>query len=103
MALIVEGTGTVFDSDSIGKGWLIYAKHESWDEGKVGYVTAVSEEKIIVQYLAPIGNITNHFQMKASEVADGEWEVRWSEDLTEICEYPESEGSGSGMEENDDI
>ena len=103
MALIVEGTGTVFDTDSIGKGWLIYAKHESWDEGKVGYVTGISEDKMIVQYHPQIGNITNHFQIKASDVAAGEWEVRWSEDLTEVESYPEPDSVDDGTEEEDGI
>ena len=96
MALIVEGSGAVFDTSAIGKGWLVYAKHSSWDEGRAGFVTAVSEEQIIVQYHAPIGNITNHFVMKASEVSDGEWTVRWSEDLTEISEYPEETEADDG-------
>ena len=91
MALIVQGSGVVFDTTAIGKGWLVYAKHKSWDDGKAGFVTAVSEEQIIVQYHPPIGNITNHFAMKASEVSDGEWTVRWSEDLSTVDVYPEED------------
>ena len=71
----------------------MYAKHRTWPEGKSGFVTAVTDKQITVQYHPGIGNVTNHFFLPADEVAAGEWEVRWSADLKEVNEY-KTEGGG---------
>lgn len=94
MALIVDSTLKVFDTTLIKKGYLLYAKHQSWPEGKAGFVTAINDIEIIVQYHPGIGNVTNHFFIRSREVVAGEWEViRWSEDMSVVNEYPtESEG-----------
>ena len=91
MALIESQTSKVFDIEQIEKGDLLYAKHRSWPEGKGGFVTAVTEERITVQYHPGIANVTNHFFLPAKEVAAGEWEIRWSKDLSAVQEY-EMEG-----------
>ena len=101
MALIVESSRPVFDTTKIEKGDLLYAKHRSWDTGRGGIVTGVSADRLIVQFHPGIGNVMNHFIIPASEASDGQWEVRWSADLTEIASYPEVEeveqvGGGDG-------
>lgn len=94
MALIVDSITKVFDTSQIKKGYLMYAKHRSWPDGRGGFVTAVTDKQITVQYHPGIANVTNHFFLPADEVAEGEWEVRWSDDLTEINEYKVEGGSG---------
>lgn len=84
MALILTASRPVFDTTVIKRGDLIYAKHRSWPEGHGGIVTRVAEDKLTVQYHPGIGNVTNHFFIPASEVAAGEWLVRWSEDLSAV-------------------
>lgn len=96
MALLVDSTIKVFDTSQVKKGYLIYAKHRSWPEGKGGFVTAVTEKQITVQYHPGIANVTNHFFLLADEVASGEWEVRWSKDMSTVEEYKAEDG-----EEND--
>lgn len=91
MALLVDSTIKVFDTSQVKKRYLIYAKHRSWPEGKGGFVTAVTEKQITVQYHPGIANVTNHFFLPADEVAAGEWLVRWSEDMSKVNEY-EAEG-----------
>lgn len=93
MPLIIDSTKRVFDVSLLKKGYLLFAKHKTWPEGKGGFVTAVTEKEVTVQYHPGIGNVTNHFFLPAEEVASGEWEVRWSEDLTEVHQYVE-EASG---------
>lgn len=93
MALIVDSVTKVFDTAQIKKGHLMYAKHSSWPEGHGGFVTAVTDKQITVQYHPGIANVTNHFFLPANEVAAGEWEVRWSVDLTVVEDY-EQEGGG---------
>lgn len=91
MALIIESSRPVFDTKKIEKGYLLYAKHQSWDKGRVGIVTSATEDKLTVQYLPGVGNVTNHFFITASEAAEDRWTIRWSKDLTEIGTYPEEE------------
>lgn len=67
MGLIVDSVSKVFDTAQIEKGYLVYAKHRTWTEGKAGFVTAVTEKQITVQYHPGIANVTNHsscWQMK---------------------------------------
>lgn len=96
MRLIVDSVSKVFDTAQIEKGYLVYAKHRTWTEGKAGFVTAVTEKQITVQYHPGIANVTNHFFLPADEVASGEWEVRWSKDMSAVEEYKVEDG-----EEND--
>jgi len=83
----VNAVTKVFDVSVIKRGDLLYAKHKTWQEGKRGFVTAISGAEIIVQYHPGIGNVTNHFFLPADEVVAGEWEVRWSRDLRGIGKY----------------
>lgn len=95
MALIIEEPTVKFDLEQIRRGDLMYAKHYTWNEGIGGFVTAVTEDKLAVQYHPGIGNVTNHFFIPAAEVKNGEWEIRWSEDLSEVKEYvPDDDTSG---------
>ena len=87
MALIIEKYAAAYDLTQIKCGNLIYGRHRTWDKGKAGFVTAATEKQLTVQYHPGIGDITNHFIIPAWEAADGQWEIRWSADLTEVSEY----------------
>lgn len=87
MELIMSKQAAVFDLDAVKSGYLMYGKHMSWDEGKSGFVTSVTEKRIVVQYHPGIGNVTNHYFIPIEEVLNGEWKIRWSPDLSEINEY----------------
>lgn len=87
MALVAEKPRAAFNMDEIGRGYLLWGRHSTWNEGKAGFVTAATEEQLIVQYYPGIGNVTNHFIIPVSEVAEGQWEIRWSADMTDIQEY----------------
>lgn len=97
MALFKEEPIVAFDLSEIKRGDLIWAKHKSWDEGRGGFVTAITSEKLIAQYFPDIGNVTNHFYILASEYE--EWEIRWSADLTEVKQYPEEKSEESEVED----
>ncbi|MCM1104901.1 MAG: DUF5026 domain-containing protein [Clostridium sp.] len=87
MALIMSNPAVSYDLTQIRRGDLIWGRHRTWNEGKAGFVTAATEDCIIIQYCASIRNVTNHFAIPVAEVADGQWEIRWSADMTEIQEY----------------
>ncbi|MCD8011647.1 MAG: DUF5026 domain-containing protein [Lachnospiraceae bacterium] len=95
MGLLKESTNTLFDTDAIQKGAMIYAKHECWDEAKSGIVSAVKSDGIRVLYHPNIANVTAFFNIFADDVANGEWQIRWSEDLETIYQYPEELEEGN--------
>lgn len=86
MELIIDSTRQVFDTAVIKKGYLVYARHRSWDSGRVGIVTGAGEDRLTVQFHPEIGNVMNHFFIPAKEVAGGQWHIRWSSDMSEIGE-----------------
>ncbi len=87
MALVTENPRAAFDLAEIKRGCLLWGRHRTWSEGKAGFVTSAAEDLLIVQYHPGIGNVTNHFMIPVSEVVDGQWEIRWSADMTEVKEY----------------
>lgn len=87
MALLTEKPVTTFDLTQVACGYLLWAKHRTWNEGKAGFVTSATESRLIVQYHPKIGNVTNHFMIPISEVIEGQWEIRWSVDMSKIQEY----------------
>lgn len=87
MALVTKKAGAAFELSEIERGHLLWGRHRTWNEGKAGVVTSATEDQLIVQYYPGIGNVTNHFIIPVSEVADGQWEIRWSADMAEVQEY----------------
>ncbi|MDE6516946.1 MAG: DUF5026 domain-containing protein [Acetatifactor sp.] len=87
MALVTEKPRAAFDLAEIERGNLLWGRHRTWTEGKAGFVTSATEDQLIVQYYPGIGNITNHFRIPVSEAVDGQWEIRWSADMTEVKEF----------------
>lgn len=105
MALVTEKPVESFNLTQIGCGYLLWGRHSSWSEGKAGFVTAATEEQLVVQYHPGIGNVTNHFIIPVSEAAEGQWEIRWSADMSEVQEYGIKEAGGQketeGVGKND--
>lgn len=87
MALVIEKPRAAFDLSEIERGHLLWGRHHTWLEGKAGFVTSATEDQLIVQYYPGIGNVTNHFIIPVSEVVDGQWEIRWSDDMSDVQKY----------------
>lgn len=87
MSLVIEKPRVAFDVSQIKRGYLLWGRHSTWNEGKAGFVTAATEDQLIVQYYPGIGNVTNHFIIPVSEAAEGQWKIRWSSDMADIQEY----------------
>lgn len=92
MDLIVEKPTIAYNLSQIQPGYLLYAKHNTWDFGKAGFVTSITEKQVTVQYHPGIGNVTNHFHIPVSEAAANEWEIRWSADMANVFQYNIGEG-----------
>lgn len=91
--LIKSETTQSYNTEEMQCGMLMYVKHRTWDKGERGFITYVDKELIIIQYYPGIGNVTNHIKLYVQEVAAGEWDIRWSDDLTSVSAYPEPEVS----------
>jgi hypothetical protein len=89
--LILKEQTEKFNLDEVKRGTLIYAKHCTWKEPEKGFVVCVNEKEMIVQYLPAIGNVTNHFFLPVEEIAGGEWELRYTNDMQTIMVYPEGD------------
>ncbi len=98
MDLVAEKPIAAFDLDQVRCGDLLWGIHCTWTDGKAGLVTAATEKQLTVQYYPGIGNITNHFIIPVSEVAAGEWQVRWSADLSDIKKFILPEDSDAGRD-----
>lgn len=94
MDLLVERNRYVFNTE-IKKGTLIWAKHDGWESGIGGFVSAVSEDELVVMFHPDISNVVNHYIIPAEEAADGKWQIRWSEDLVTVNGLA-AEGGGEG-------
>ncbi len=95
MALVIETPVSSFDLSEIKQGDVCWAKHRSWEEGIAGFISAATEDELIVQYHPNIGNVTNHAIINVKDVVDDKWQIRWSSDLTEVHTYPEEDPDGS--------
>lgn len=101
MQLVIEKPTAVFDLAQIKPGYLFYGKHRTWSEGKSGIVTSATEKQLTVQYFPGLANITNHFFIPAEEVTAGEWDVRYSADMSEVyCFAGEETGKGDAVDES---
>ena len=87
MQFLTESEQSIFNLEEIKEGWCAYVKHTSWTDGKAGFISALSENTMIVQYSPGIRNISNHTLIKVKDVVAGEWEIRVSPDLKNIYEY----------------
>lgn len=100
MSLITEKPVISFDLTQVKRGYLLWGKHYTWKEGRAGFVTSATEKELIIQFHPGIGNVTNHFRIPVSEATDGQWEIRWSFDMSKIYEYgmKQQEGEGDSSE-----
>ena len=90
--LLTEKSEVIYELSQIRPGCLVYAKHYTWDSGRVGFVTSATE----------IGNVTNHFHIPVEEAAAGQWEMRWSFDMAKVFEYNIAPEDGEeGEKENE--
>lgn len=96
MSLITEKAVKSFDLTQIKRGYLLWGKHYTWKDGKAGFVTSATEKELIIQFHPGIGNVTNHFVIPVSEAAAGQWEIRWSSDMTKVYEYGTDEQGTEG-------
>ena len=93
--ILIESTRNLINTEEITRGTLIWSKHFSWEEGRTGIVSAVTEKLITVLFLPSLQNVRNHFTIPATELEDGDWMVRYSTDgLQTVISFGEEDEEG---------
>lgn len=95
--LLIDRTIPVFDTEEVPRGSVVCAKREGEEEWITGIVTEVTEQEIRIQYLPSIQNVLNHALIRACDVADGLWELRYSSDaLATVGNFPAPDETEDG-------
>ena len=86
MELITTGERTVFADDVIKNRGLVRAKHLTWTEPRNGLIVYAGKEFLRVIFLTGVNTAASYFNIKAGEVAAGEWQILYTADMKEIVE-----------------
>ena len=86
MDLLIENERTAFNLDEIKKRGLIRAQYHSWPEPRNGIVVAAGETVIQVLFLTGINSSACYYKIKAEEVADGKWSIKYTNSMEEFIE-----------------
>ena len=87
MEFVTTGERTVFAEDVIKNRGLVRAKHMTWDEPRNGLIVYAGKEFLRVIFLTGVNTAASYFNIKASEVAAGEWQILYTADMKEIVEF----------------
>ncbi len=82
--LTLQETKTVFNTLKIQPQALMRARYHTWEEPRNGIVLAVDKYLISVLFLPLVDVATRLFTIKATEVAEGKWQLLWTEDFEDI-------------------
>ena len=86
--LIVKEPTEKFNTEEIRRGTLVYAKHKTWRMEKKGLLQQqVKMSDCAVS--AKDRKCHKSLFLRAEEVAKGDWEVRYTNDMETIVTYPE--------------
>lgn len=86
MSIIKQSDAQVFELELIGRGDFIHARQKKTGEERNGLVFKAEPEKLTVLHTPAISNVSAFFYITPAEVANGEWALRWSHDLTTVWE-----------------
>lgn len=84
MRLLSDVHLQVFDSEALKRGCAVRFKNKDSTIDRLGLVFKTSPEKITVLYANVQNSATSYFDIFAKDVAKGEWEVFWSQDLEHV-------------------
>lgn len=84
MELIRQSGVAVFDPQAIRRGDLLRARYNGWNEARNGLVFRMEPERLTVQFMPAVGNVSAFYVIQAGEVERGEWEILWSRDLETV-------------------
>lgn len=83
MEIVTTGERIEFSPEVIKKRGFLRAKYIGWDEPRNGLIVYAGREYLKVLFQTGINIATSFYVVKASEVAAGQWDLAYSNDLTE--------------------
>lgn len=86
MALVKEQEYPAFDETAIAKRDLVRARYHTWDEPRNGIVVTVTPTLLQVLFLPAVHQAACYYDIKAQEIKDGKWSVKYTRDLEIIYE-----------------
>lgn len=84
MPLISDKVKRLFDTNSISRGCAIRVKRGDEVNARMGLVREVSAERLRILYSNVQNGAISYFDIPASEVGAGMWEIVWTKDLEEV-------------------
>jgi len=81
--LIITGETVQFNLDVIKPSGFIRAKYHTWKDYRNGLVTFVKPDKLTCLFQTGANSTVSYFAVKAAEVAAGNWDIIYSNDLEE--------------------
>ena len=85
MELVTTGERTVFADDVIKNRGLLRAKHFTWESPRNGLIVYAGKEFLRVIFLTGVNTSASYFNIKASEVAAGQWDIAYTADMENVC------------------
>ena len=85
--IIVTNEVPAFNLEIIRRSGFIVAKHFSWKNSRNGLVTFATPQRLTVLFQTRANSATSYFVIEAAEVANDEWTITYSNDLTEVINY----------------
>lgn len=91
MEIITQGEQIQFSPEIAKRRGFIRAKHITWSEARNGLITFASPSLWQVLFLTGVNASASYYTIRASEVANGEWDIILSYDLKDIYETTTSD------------
>ena len=86
MEIITQGEQIQFSPEIAKRRGFIRAKHITWPNFRNGLITFASPILLQSLFLTGVNASASYYTIRASEVANGEWDIILSYDLKDIYE-----------------
>lgn len=81
MNIIKYDTSPTFDGDIVKQSGFIQARYRTWPCARNGLVSYVTPDRLTCLFQKGTGAAVAYFVIRANEVADGNWEIIYQNDL----------------------
>ena len=83
MDIIRYKESPTFDGDIVKQSGFIQARYRTWPCARNGLVSCVTRDRLTCLFPKGTGAAVAYFVIRANEVADGNWEITYRNDLGE--------------------
>lgn len=93
MEIVTKGEVVTFSPEIAQRRGFIRAKHITWPNFRNGLITFTSPILLQSLFLTGVNASASYYTIRASEVANGEWDIILSYDLKDVYETTNSDSS----------